>query len=333
MPEKYEGWLDAQIYSKQALESYANFKDIIHPLERTKDPSVLENMWKFIDLVCFGDFLKPLILIPHQNYKATSGVSIDSLWRLDEAHRRIPQWSAFYMPNLRIYESDSDDEQLSMPLSKSTGQKRSGGKKKPKKLLAITDGRADDDSNSSMPELQSVSDSSDENDEDIFVSENDEEEESDEEEDESDYDSEEEEVYRTMLREAMDTAMAIPDFFDPKSTVPEFDALAEERKGNPFLKLLGSLRGEMPADFSGVSCTDISAGRMFSSDPKLSSTTRTEPRKGFFGQKGQISKASAKQTTASARPIKTSDASRNKIPPTQPARGKERPPSAYKTLR
>lgn len=249
MPVQYERWLDAQIYSKQASESYANFKDIINPLERTKDFSVLDNMWKFINLVCFRDLFKPLILILHQNYKATSGSSIDSLWGLDEALRRTPRWSSFYIPSLRTYESDSDDERPSMPLLKSTGQKRTSGKKKPKKLLAITAGGADDDSNASMPELQSVSDSSDENDEDIFVSENDEEEESDDDGDESDYDSEEEEVYRTMLREAMDTAMGIPDFFDPKSTVPEFDALAEERKGNPFLKLLGSLRGEMSTLF------------------------------------------------------------------------------------
>lgn len=180
-----------------------------------------------------------------QNYMATSGLSIDSLWQLDEAFRRAPQWSSFYMPSLRTYDSDSDGQQPSIPRRNGSGQKRTGGKK-PKKLLAIKDGRADDDdSDNSMPELQSVSDSSGENDEDIFVSENDDEEESDDDDDETDYDSEDEEFHRTMLREAMDAAMAIPEFFDPKSTVPEFDALAEERKGNPFLKILGSLRGEM----------------------------------------------------------------------------------------
>ena len=145
------------------------------------------------------------------------------------------------MPSLRTYDSDSDGEQPSMPLLRTTG-KRAGGKKKQKKLLAITDGRADDDSDPSMPDLQSVSDSSDCDGEGGVTSESDEQEESDDD-DESDYGSEEDEVYRTMLREAMDTAMAIPEFFDPKSTVLEFDALAEERKGNPFLKLLGSLRG------------------------------------------------------------------------------------------
>ncbi|KAH0827858.1 hypothetical protein J3R83DRAFT_3485 [Lanmaoa asiatica] len=299
MPEQYERWLDAQIYSKQASESYANFKDLVNPLERTKDSPVFDNMWKFINLVRFRDFLKHPLLILYQNYKTTSGLSIDSLWRLDEALHRTPQWSSFYMPSLRTYNSDSDGEQPSRPLLKSTGQKRLVGKKKPKKLLAITDGRVvDNDSDGSMPELQSVSDSSGESDEDIFVSENDEEEESDYD-DETDYDSEEEELYRGMLREAMDTAMAIPEFFDPKTTVPDFDALAEERKGNPFLKLLGSLRGKI----------------------STLSTTRTEPRKGLFGQKGQAPKASASRT-------KVSDVSGSKIPPTLPTPSKEPPPAS-----
>jgi hypothetical protein len=52
MPEQYEMWLDAQIYSKQASESYASFKDLISPLEKTKDRAVLVNMWRFINLVC-----------------------------------------------------------------------------------------------------------------------------------------------------------------------------------------------------------------------------------------------------------------------------------------
>ncbi|KAF8844311.1 hypothetical protein BDN67DRAFT_765829 [Paxillus ammoniavirescens] len=268
MPEQYEMWLDAQIYSKQASESYASFKDLISPLEKTKDRAVLDNVWRFINL----------------NYKSTSNLPVDSLWQLDEALRRTPQWSSFYMPNLRTYAYDSDDEGMPNSLVKSTGPKRNGTKKRQKKLLAITDGHADDDdddvdSNSSMPGLQSVSDSSEESNEDILGFDNDAEPSEDDDsdyDDESDYDSEEEELYRTMLREAMDTAMAIPEFFDPKTAVPEFDALTEERKGNPFLKLLGSLRG-----------------RMFSSDPKLSSTSRAEPRKGLFGAKLQAAKAAA----------------------------------------
>ena len=61
MPEQYERWLDAQIYSNQASGSCANFKDLINPLERTKDSFVLDNMWKFINLVCCRDLPQPLI--------------------------------------------------------------------------------------------------------------------------------------------------------------------------------------------------------------------------------------------------------------------------------
>lgn len=151
------------------------------------------------------------------------------------------------MPSLRMYDSDSDDEGPPGALVKSKGSKKNGVKKSQKNLLAITDGRADDESDGSMPELQSVSDSSDESDEDLFDSEagdsNSEDEDNSDHDDESEYDSDEEEQYRTMLREAMDAAMAIPEFFDPKTNVSEFETIAEERKGNPFLKLLGSLRG------------------------------------------------------------------------------------------
>ncbi|KAF9227359.1 hypothetical protein BS17DRAFT_775364 [Gyrodon lividus] len=285
MPEQYEMWLDAQIYSKQALELYANFKDLISPLEKTKDGAVLDNMWRFINL----------------NYKSTSNLPVDSLWQLDEALRRTPQWSSFYMPNLRTYESDSDNEGMSNSLVKSTGPKKNGVKKPQRKLLAITDGRAgDDESNGSMPDLQSVSDSSDDTDEDLFVSGNDAEDSEDDHsdyDDESDYDSEDEELYRTMLREAMDTAMAIPEFFDPKTAVPEFDALTEDRKGNPFLKLLGSLRG-----------------RMFSSDPKLSSTIRPEPRKGLFGTKVQATKVATKAAAPAALKIDFSAVADDDLP-------------------
>jgi len=52
MPEQYEQWLDAQIYSQQASNYYANFKDIVFPLHRTDDRTVLENMWKHVDIVC-----------------------------------------------------------------------------------------------------------------------------------------------------------------------------------------------------------------------------------------------------------------------------------------
>jgi hypothetical protein len=51
IPEAYETWMDAQIDSEEAAGTYANFKDIIFPLEKTKNKVVLENMWKYVNLV------------------------------------------------------------------------------------------------------------------------------------------------------------------------------------------------------------------------------------------------------------------------------------------
>lgn len=53
MPEKFEQWVDAQVYSEKASADYANFKDIIYPLEKTKNKEVLENMWKYVNIVSF----------------------------------------------------------------------------------------------------------------------------------------------------------------------------------------------------------------------------------------------------------------------------------------
>ncbi|KAG0698134.1 hypothetical protein DFH29DRAFT_991187 [Suillus ampliporus] len=283
MPDQYEQWLDAQIYSQQASNNYANFKDLVFPLNRTEDRTVLKDMWKHVDL----------------NYKSVSNMSIDTLWQLDEALRRTPQWSAFYVPHLAGHDSDSDGDSLGLMPVKNKGGRKGGAPKRPsKKMLAITDGHADDESDGSMPELQSVSDSSDESDDDMLDSDQnfgDEDDDSDEYETESEYDSDEEEQYRNMLREAMDTAMAIPEFFDAKTEVPEFEAMAEERKGNPFLKLLGSLRG-----------------RMFSSSAKLSSASRGEPRKGLFTSKP------AKPKPAPALKIDLSGIPDDELPPLRP---------------
>lgn len=95
-----------------------------------------------------------------------------------------------------------------------------------------------------MPSLQSVSDSSegsDDEDDDEFYDDDEGYEDADT---ESEYDEDDEEEIRRMNREAMEAAMVNPDFLDPKTpTPPELEKLAEERRDNPFIKLLGSLRG------------------------------------------------------------------------------------------
>lgn len=95
--------------------------------------------------------------------------------------------------------------------------------------LAIDDDRGlySDDS---MPGLQSASDSMDE----LYSDSR-----SDDSDESIEYDSEDGHLMTQLLRAAMDEALEMPEFFDPKQQLP----LDEDRKGNPFLKLLGSLRG------------------------------------------------------------------------------------------
>ena len=62
-------------------------------------------------------------------------------------------------------------------------------------------------------------------------------------EDESDYDEELEEEFRDWYREAMDIAQADPDFHNPRREAKDFEDMASYKQDNPFIKLLGSLRG------------------------------------------------------------------------------------------
>ena len=137
------------------------------------------------------------------------------------------------MPGLR---KDFDDEE-SPPPSVPVSSRRKG-----LRPLAIANGDGPDSADS-MPDLQSVSDSDDDDDD------NDEEEEEDDENRDVDdlgscYDAEDEDEIRGMVDEAKFIARE-GDFFDTGDNIPsEIDPfLQEDRKGNPFLKLLGSLRG------------------------------------------------------------------------------------------
>lgn len=141
-------------------------------------------------------------------------------------------------------DEDSDGPSSLIPLGKGGAK---SGKKSSKKLLAITNGTAYDSADS-MPELQSVSDSDSDEDEDESSDEEGESVNLDDGDEDSDdgYDTDEEDELRDMMKEAMNAAMENDNFFDPKADPNDFKAfqeLAEERKGNPFLKLLGSLRG------------------------------------------------------------------------------------------
>ncbi len=52
MPESYESWVDAQIYSKEATELWPNYVDSVYPLEKTRKKEALDKVWSNIDKVC-----------------------------------------------------------------------------------------------------------------------------------------------------------------------------------------------------------------------------------------------------------------------------------------
>ena len=152
-----------------------------------------------------------------KNYKSVCGKDIDTLWLLNDLHR-TPQWHAFYMPSAF---SDSDS-------SISLG----GHKIRQQKRLPDIDRGAESDGYSSLPSLRDASTSEE------FDSDTD----SHSDGDDDEYDEDYEDELRELRREAMDFAHEIPGFFDNSVPIPE-DSFADARRGNPFLKLLGSLRG------------------------------------------------------------------------------------------
>ena len=162
-----------------------------------------------------------------------------------------------------------------------SGNGKQVGKSGGKKRLAITSG---DVSDGSMPSLQTVSDSSEDTGS-MDESEGGEEFGEDESDDEdSDFDEEFEDHIRDMVREAMDIAQADPDFNDPRAQASVFEDMSADKKDNPFLKLLGSLRGVVANSFS-VLFIDSLAGRLFSGSTAMKTTDRAQPREPYTGSK------------------------------------------------
>lgn len=101
------------------------------------------------------------------------------------------------------------------------------------------------------PPLQSVSDSS-EDDHSSDSDDSDDDSDYDFEDDVSNYDIEEQIILRNMERQAMDTAHANGYLICDANVSPDLDLELEDR--NPFLKLLGSLRGKITNDNDLYEC-------------------------------------------------------------------------------
>ncbi|RXW24981.1 hypothetical protein EST38_g912 [Candolleomyces aberdarensis] len=229
-PEEFEKWLDAVFFSDKATSKIDNWKDKIFPLVSTRKPDVLEGLWRILNLNC----------------KSYSGVDFDTLWQLTDAFETTPQWTAVYIPTLREEDEDEEDGPARV----------TSGRKKP---LALTAGDGYESADS-MPDLQSISNSSEE----YPSSDEDEDEDEDPQSEDEGYDEEEEDNLRDLLREAMDAAHEVDWYENAKGAATAgIDPLKpDDKKGNPFLNLLGSLRG-----------------RFMKTEPKLKpQTQRTEPR-------------------------------------------------------
>lgn len=184
----------------------------------------------------FLQFEKKLFLNTLQNYRSTSGKNIDDLWNLTDNFNSTPQWTSIFLPGMARAGSN-----------KGSGLDSARSKKKEqKKLLRVTNG---DDllTDPDMPALQSVSDDNAQDDDDGDESLDDEDEDADDDDDGDDeggYNTEEEDEIRELVREAMDIVHETD--WQSGSDLPKVvDPFEGDRKGNPFLKLLGSLRGNM----------------------------------------------------------------------------------------
>ncbi|KAF8650432.1 hypothetical protein AX16_005235 [Volvariella volvacea WC 439] len=238
--DEYERWADAQLLSEKASYIVDNFKDLVNPSKETTPP-MLTKIWKAINY----------------NYRVIAGNDLDSLWHLAGVTDGNSVWHGFYDSTLAPQKEDW----------KPRRPRRQADSGSQAIILRKGKGGSSDESDS-MPDLLTASDSS-VTDSDSQNSESGEDDshpyggDSDGNWSDSDYDSDQEEEMRALAKEAFDFAYSSGWYEDVKKP-SENEAekrTKEDMEGNPFLKLLGSLRG-----------------RIFSAGPKLKTTSRTAPR-------------------------------------------------------
>jgi hypothetical protein len=158
---------------------------------------------------------------------------------LSENFNYAPQWTSYFIPTLSSLESDNNGPPgLKMVKRKNTKTTDNSNGAASSSLSCASD----------MPPLQPFSDTSaDESDDDDSLL--GEKEDEGDESDENGYNTEEEDEIRELVREAMDVAHEA-DWLSGADLPKEIDPFEQEdRKGNPFLQLLGSLRGQMIYQF------------------------------------------------------------------------------------
>lgn len=51
MPEEYEHWQDAQLFSNEAVKEYAIIKEMVNPLEMMKKKANVDRLWQQVNYV------------------------------------------------------------------------------------------------------------------------------------------------------------------------------------------------------------------------------------------------------------------------------------------
>lgn len=175
---------------------------------------------------------------PHflQNYRKGTGMELDSLWQLTKARKRTPHWNPIFVSKSDL-QGDSDSE---YEVPKGLKSAVTAARSQRNKPLTLTRG---EDDFSDLPGLESASDSSDE--ESSTESSNDDNGSNAESvsyvESEEEYDSDLEDDFRQWARDALELNIQAPEIFNGHFQ-SEAD-LADEKTKNPFMKLLGALRG------------------------------------------------------------------------------------------
>lgn len=164
-------------------------------------------------------------------------MDLDTLWQLAKARKRSPHWNPIYVDRSALRTPSNSDYAVSRILKTPA----TGSKVQPKLL----DSTADEDMYHDLPGLESASDSSEAySDTDSSASEVEDEDavEEDGEDSEEEYDTDAEEELRQLERAAIDLTISSPDILN-EILQDKGDQYADERKKNPFLELMGSLRG------------------------------------------------------------------------------------------
>ena len=124
LPEAYEEWIDAQLFSKEASDRWLTFADLIYPLDKTSKKSTLDMMWARIKQVSSRTraAIRAMLMF-RQNYKDVSGKVPDELWNVADIRRIKPSWHG----PAKSRPGDDDDTIIRPAAKAKRGSRRQGG--------------------------------------------------------------------------------------------------------------------------------------------------------------------------------------------------------------